>query len=134
MAYPTTSRNWSPSALLAEEEKVKGEASTSTLEKAPLPAEGPSRRIGIVAVLPGLAAIVVSWVLATAVLAWLFSKRITEHPSSEDQFFHGALVAVEGGAAPKHNADGSVIPESKLYGLTISSLAVRLFLYLSDYN
>ncbi|KAJ7460733.1 hypothetical protein FB451DRAFT_1563193 [Mycena latifolia] len=73
--------------------------------------------------IPGLFAIVVSWVLATALLAWLFSTRILNHPASEDAFFKGALVAVEKVAATKHDVDGSVLPQSSLYGLTISSLA-----------
>ncbi|KAF7356969.1 hypothetical protein MVEN_01033200 [Mycena venus] len=87
------------------------------------PLAGPSRRIGFLAIVPGLVTVITSWGLATALLGWLFSTRITEHASNEDRFFQGALVAVERGVAPIHNVDGSVVAQSKLYGLTISSLS-----------
>ncbi|KAJ6561152.1 hypothetical protein DFH09DRAFT_1279387, partial [Mycena vulgaris] len=124
-----TDNNWSPRSLITEmnpQERPRVETSSSSFEK-PTPlvsvAPGPSRRIGFFAILPGLFTVVVSWALATAMLAWLFSTRITDHPASEDLFFQGALVAVEKVVAPKHDVDGSVLPQSSLYGLTISSLA-----------
>ncbi|KAJ7173638.1 hypothetical protein C8R46DRAFT_118989 [Mycena filopes] len=98
--------------------------SGSASEIAPTPPRaGPSRRIGFLAILPGLLVVVVSWGLATALLAWLLKKRITDHASNEDRFFHGALVALERVAAPIKNVDGTVAAQSKLYGLTISSLS-----------
>ncbi|KAJ7708753.1 hypothetical protein B0H17DRAFT_1030767 [Mycena rosella] len=121
--------HWSPQSLIAEfdtQQRPALEPSTSSFEKQARQAHnspGPSRRIGCFAVLPGLLTVVVSWVLATAILVWLYSRRITDHPSTEDPFFNGALVAVEKVAAPKHDADGSVLAQSSLYGLTISSLA-----------
>ncbi|KAJ7777355.1 hypothetical protein B0H16DRAFT_1712365 [Mycena metata] len=87
------------------------------------PQAGPSRRIGFLAVVPGLLTVVVSWGLATALLSWLFKTRITDHASNEDLFFQGALVAIERATAPIHNVDGTVEAQSKLYGLTISSLS-----------
>ncbi|KAJ6581092.1 hypothetical protein B0H19DRAFT_492668 [Mycena capillaripes] len=101
-----------------------GDSSRTTLdsETNKRPPAGPSRRIGSLAIVPGLVTVIISWGLATALLAWLFSRRITEHPPNEDHFFQGALVAVERGVAPVHDVDGTVVAQSKLYGLTISSL------------
>ncbi|KAJ7156856.1 hypothetical protein C8R43DRAFT_1125433 [Mycena crocata] len=128
MAYPNVNEEWSSRSLMVDDDsgdrKQEVSASTSTFEKSSAPLEpGPSRRMGFLAILPGLLAVIVSWALATAMLAWLYSRRITDHPSSEDKFFRNALVAIEKAAAPKNNDDGSVMPESSLYGLTISSLS-----------
>lgn len=80
---------------------------------------GRTRRLGLIALLPTLGTLVISWGFATALLAWLFSRRVIDlsPPKDEVHFFRGALVAMEGSAAA--GASGST-----LYGLAISSVGV----------
>ncbi|KAF9017728.1 hypothetical protein BDZ89DRAFT_1044955 [Hymenopellis radicata] len=67
--------------------------------------------------MPGIATFIASAGIATALLVWLWTKRITEHPASEEHFFRNAIVAIE------RPGVGDNTGESFLYGLAIASIA-----------
>ncbi|THU96483.1 hypothetical protein K435DRAFT_858509 [Dendrothele bispora CBS 962.96] len=64
--------------------------------------------------------------LASFFLGWLLSHRVTSHILADDGLFRNALVAVEQKGQLVQNIDGSVTLETRMYGLTLSSIGVQL--------
>ncbi|THU99030.1 hypothetical protein K435DRAFT_941286 [Dendrothele bispora CBS 962.96] len=64
--------------------------------------------------------------LASFFLGWLMSHRVTSHILADDGLFRNALVAVEQKGQLVQNIDGSVTLETRMYGLTLSSIGVQL--------
>ncbi len=69
-------------------------------------------------------------------MVWLQSRRVESHIPREDQYFLNALVAIEGGAAPRKLDDGSLESDTTMYGLAMSAVSVSPIspLFLSDDN
>jgi hypothetical protein len=85
---------------------------------------GEAHRLGFLALAPALISFILSTGLATALIVWLLSRRIFDHPANEDAFFKMAIVTIEGSSLPQTGLDGSRTVKSTLYGLLISSTAV----------
>ncbi|KAK0213716.1 hypothetical protein IW262DRAFT_1467067 [Armillaria fumosa] len=84
------------------------------------------RRISIAIVIRGILIFITSAGLASSLLIWLQSRRIEFYIPREDQYFANALVALEGTREPRKLDDGSFESDTKMYGLTMSSLAAQL--------
>ena len=87
---------------------------------------GNKHRVNLLALVPTLIAFWLSAGAATSLIVWLLSRRISDHPTNEDVFFRMAIVALEGSGGPQVGLDGSRASKTTLYGLVISSAAVRL--------
>ncbi|SJL08698.1 uncharacterized protein ARMOST_12067 [Armillaria ostoyae] len=87
---------------------------------------GGRSRISIAVIVPGMLIFIASAGLASALLIWLQSRRVESHIPREDQYFHNALVAIEGATAPHKLDDGSLESDTTMYGLAMSALSAQL--------
>ncbi|KAK0471933.1 hypothetical protein IW261DRAFT_1571431 [Armillaria novae-zelandiae] len=87
---------------------------------------GGRRKIPIAVVVPGILIFIASAVLASSLLIWLQSRRVEFHIPREDQYFHNAVVAIEGTRAPHKLDDGSLESDTTMYGLAMSAVSAQL--------
>ncbi|THU97863.1 hypothetical protein K435DRAFT_50348 [Dendrothele bispora CBS 962.96] len=89
-------------------------------------AYGEYRRVTRWIALPTLLTALLSTAIASILLGWLLANRVTDPIDSDAGSFHRALVAVEQKSETVQNVDGSVTLETRLYGLTLSSIGVQV--------
>ncbi|KAL0066170.1 hypothetical protein AAF712_006795 [Marasmius tenuissimus] len=91
-------------------------------------------RLGLAPVLPALISSLVIGSMASLLLAWVFTRRITSHSSDEDTFFHSAVVVAEGRQSGVTKFLGQMLgtkqtvtanTETTMYVLAMSSVAVH---------
>ncbi|KAK0497958.1 hypothetical protein EDD18DRAFT_126171 [Armillaria luteobubalina] len=87
---------------------------------------GGRRRIPIAFIIPGILIFVASAGLASSLLIWLQSRRVESHIPREDQYFHNAIVAIEGTRVPHRLDDGSLESDTTMYGLAMSAVSAQL--------
>jgi hypothetical protein len=128
-----------------EDLDARNDSDPSTDERHPLESKktaavvGPSvstpTRVGLVPVLPALISSLLIAGIASLLLGWLLSHRVTDRPAEEDAFFRSAIVAAEGGQENFADSLSQLLgisqqtdsgAEAKMYGLAMSSAAVSL--------
>ncbi|KAI0033652.1 hypothetical protein K488DRAFT_69694 [Vararia minispora EC-137] len=96
---------------------------------------GAQHRLGLIPILPALLSSLVTTGAASLLLTWLLTRRVTTHPSDENDFFHSAIVAAEGKhgsitdllrqvLGAQQNVTGNV--ETTMYALAISTVTVHI--------
>ncbi|KAJ8080795.1 hypothetical protein PM082_017630 [Marasmius tenuissimus] len=95
---------------------------------------GSQRRLGLIPILPALISSLVVGGMASALLAWVLTRRITSHSSDEDPFFRSAIVVAEGRQSGITKFLGQMLwgeqnataeTEATMYALAMSSVAVH---------